>query len=341
MKWRLLMGAVALASAGWFGWWFIGSAAQERALESWFAERRAAGWQADYTALAVGGFPNRFDAEIAEPALADPRSGWAWSAPGFQILQQSWEPTFAILVFPPEQRVAAPGARATVRSDRMLASLRFAPGDGGPALVRAAMETDRLAIAADAGWTGGAERIAADVALSDPAFSPAHSYDVRLDASALRLPRPLLDRINPAGAAPERMEALRFDGRAAFEGPLDLAALEGAKPALIALSIRRAEAVWGGLELSFNGALRGDAEGFAEGRLDITAKNWREMLALAASSGAIPQGLADALETGLGFVAGLGGDGRTLTAPLTFDGGYAKLGPVPIGPAPRMGPAGS
>ena len=92
----------------------------------------------------------------------------------------------------------------------------------------------------------------------------------------------------------------------------------------------------GGLELSLEGALTADEEGLAEGELDLSATNWRDMLAAAVASGAVNRRLADALEAGLGFVAGLSGSDDRLDVSVTFAGGFARIGPVPIGPAPRM-----
>jgi Uncharacterized protein conserved in bacteria (DUF2125). len=59
------------------------------------------------------------------------------------------------------------------------------------------------------------------------------------------------------------------------------------------------------------------------------------MLRAAVRAGAIGADLADALEFGLGLLAGFSG-GDVLEAPITFSGGRARIGPVPIGPAPRI-----
>jgi hypothetical protein len=42
------------------------------------------------------------------------------------------------------------------------------------------------------------------------------------------------------------------------------------------------------------------------------------------------------VETGLTFVAGMTGGTDRLEAPLTFAGGRMALGPIPLGPAPRL-----
>ncbi len=111
MKWRILMGAVALAAAAWSGWWFVGRAAHETALRDWLAARRAAGWQAEAAGISTVGFPNRFDTTISGLSLADTANGWAWSAPFVKIVTLSYKPGQALVALPGEQVVAVPGAR--------------------------------------------------------------------------------------------------------------------------------------------------------------------------------------------------------------------------------------
>ena len=79
-----------------------------------------------------------------------------------------------------------------------------------------------------------------------------------------------------------------------------------------------------------------DAEGFAEGRLDLRARNWEEMLDVAEASGALDPTLAGAVRAGLGLIARLAGDRNALDVPLDFGDGTARLGPIPLGPAPRL-----
>lgn len=331
---RALIVLALVAAAGWFGWWFWASAQQEAALSGWLAERRAAGWQAEAGDLSVSGFPNRLDARLEDLKLADPASGWAWEAPWLDIYQLVYDPRRAIVHWPAEQQVAAPGARATVRSEVMRASAAFA--DAALSIERHSLEIVNAGVAADAGWTASVARYQHHLRRADPETSPAHGYAFKLDAERLRPPKFLTRMADPAGALPAYVAVLAAEGRVALDRPLDRYALEGAKPQVTALSLSTAEAVWGDLELSAKGSARADAAGYAEGEFDISARNWRRMIDMAVATGAIGGGFADTLKGALGFLARLGGDPDALEATLVLSGGFARLGPVPIGPAPRL-----
>lgn len=332
---KALLVVVLAAAAGWFAWWWIAAGMQERAIAGWLEERRAAGWQAEAADLRVAGFPNRLDATLTDIALADPVSGWAWTAPRFEIFQLVYDPSRVIVAWPEEQRVAAPGARATVRAETMRASAAFAD-DGPLAVERSSLEILRGAVAADAGWTAGVDRYVQHLRRAENARNPGQDYEFRVDAERLRPPDFVKRVVDPAGALPPAIGLVALEGRVALDRPLDLDALEGRKPQVAALSLKEARFEWGDLGLSVTGAAEADESGYAAGEFELSARNWEEMLDAAVATGAMTRTLADTLKTGLGFMARLDGDAKALTATLRFSGGYARLGPVPIGPAPRM-----
>lgn len=147
-KLKLLAGVLVLIMAGITAWWFIAASAEKAAITSWLENRRAAGWQAEAELIEVLGFPNRLDLKLTKPALADPVSGWAWSAPWFEVANVIYDPAFFIAIWPEEQQIAAPGERATLRSDVMEASLRTEAGSS-LALVRASVDIQKPGLKAD------------------------------------------------------------------------------------------------------------------------------------------------------------------------------------------------
>ncbi len=334
MKWRILFAAVALAAAGWSGWWFLGAAAHERALQGWLAERRAAGWQADVASLETAGFPNRFDTRLEGLALADPANGWAWEAPFLDILMLSWQPNAAIVALGPEQTLAFPGARARVRSESLRGSARLVPGLS-MALSRVSVEGEALSLDADAGWRAGVRRLEAHVRRAEAGQTPPNGYDVYLALEDILPPAFLRLRLDPTGTLPDRAQTARIDAQVALDRPLDRFALEQAPPQVTALSLKALEAQWGELALSASGQLRADARGYADGRIAVRARNWRRMLEAAVAGGALDPDLARLVEQGLGFLARLTG-GDAIEATLSFSGGTAWLGPVPLGRAPLL-----
>ncbi|MEX2518484.1 MAG: DUF2125 domain-containing protein [Paracoccaceae bacterium] len=333
LKFKLLAGLIVTVIVGAAVWWLLAARTQEAALETWLQQRRDAGWQAE-AEVSILGFPNRLDVTLTDPALADPVSGWAWSAPWLEIAQVIYDPTFFVATWPAEQRLAAPGARAILRTEKMEASLKTGTRANLP-LRRVSFDILNAALVADAGWTAGADRIGAHIREA-PDAGPENTYEFRGDILRLRLPDFIRAQLDPAGALPPAIETATFEGRAAFDQPLDRLAFEGPKPGMTALSLSEATAEWGALRLVVSGSMKADEKGYAEGKFDIEADNWRDMLDAAVAAGAMPSAFAETLKTGLGFVARLSGDGERLDVGLVFADGLARIGPIPVGRAPRL-----
>ena len=149
--------------------------------------------------------------------------------------------------------------------------------------------------------------------------------------------------ITPEGFEPTRLDGLqvaltRVEGaqyRVAFNA-WDISALEEGRPQPRLIKLHLAEAQWGDLQLEAAGELTVDRAGTPTGKLTIKARNWREIVALARATQAAPDVLLDQIEQALSLVAQLNGNAETLDIPLGFSNGFIKLGPVPIGAAPRL-----
>ncbi len=329
MGWRKSAGfAAALAAAlgvVWAAGWLWGAEAKRAALAEWLQKRRAEGWQAEAAAIAVTGFPWRFETRVDAPALADPAQGWAWRAPRLDIVAPLLAPGRATLRLPSEQTLAIPGARAVLRSDALRADLALKP-ERALRLETLTAGAESLALIGE-GWSLETGPAGLRISASDPATAPDDAYALAFSAEAAQI----------AGlAAPVALDALRLTARAAFDRPLDRRAVEGAPPQLRALSLGALEARWGAMALDASGSVRADARGYAEGRLDLRARGWRAMLRAAVEAGAIDRGLARALEAGLSLAAALSGGGNALEVPLRLEGGSAYVGPLRVGRAPRL-----
>ncbi len=79
-----------------------------------------------------------------------------------------------------------------------------------------------------------------------------------------------------------------------------------------------------------------DESGTGTGEIALAATNWRDILALAEASGALPDDRARLLRAALETLAALSGDPDQLDVTLRFSGGILLIGPVPIGVAPRF-----
>lgn len=331
---RLLVILVLSASGLWSGYWWVGSTAQKSALQSWLDERRAAGWAADGT-VSVTGFPNRFDAIVQNLTLADPNSEWAWAAPEFQILALSYKPNHIIAVWPGTQTIASPQEKIDITSEVMRGSVRFAPSTD-LALQETLNEMRAVTATSSLGWRATLAEGQLAIRRSEPGTAPDFGYDVYFHARNLGLPDPVKDALDPAGLLPATVANAELRLTPVFDDVWNLPAVEGRKPQLTTLNIGNAALAWGAMELGVKGRLDTDGDGFATGEINVIAKNWRDMLALATTAGMIPEGMGQSVERGLSVLAQTTGDTNLLDVTLSFRGGRIWLGPIPIGPAPRL-----
>lgn len=334
MKFKLLGIAMVLAVLVWFGWWWIAATTHQNGLERWLADRRDAGWQAETTDIAINGFPNRLDTTLTKPALADPASGWAWSAPFLVIYQVIYDPTHFIVIWPDSQEIAAPGASATLTSDVMQASVVVGTSSRME-VERASLEIRGAALDGVEEWRASATSWVQHLRRT-PDAGPDNAYEFRADGVGIALPAEWRRVVDPANTLPDAIESIVMEGRIAFDRPLDRFALEDRKPQISALTLKEGHANWGGLSLTVTGSVRADDQGYAEGEMTINARKWREMVDAAVGANMLSQSTGEAVKTGLGLIARLSGKKDEITAPLAFSDGVMRLGPIPIGSAPRM-----
>ena len=331
---RLLVSLVVFATLGWSGYWWAGSSAKDAALRGWLDGRAQAGWVADYKSLDVVGFPNRFDTTITDLHLADPRSGWAWSTPELYILGLSYQPNHIIVVWPETQTISSPRETISVLSNNIRSSVKFEPNTT-LALDQTIVEIDDLTMSSTKGWTSTLKH--AQFATKQSGTEDfAHVLD--FEATEVKPARIFKNIIDPSDLLPDVFDRLHIGATLAFDAPWDRLAVEGAKPLLTRLDLADLTATWGQLEFQAKGSVALDSLGYPTGKIRIRAQNWKKMLKVAVSSGAVPSELASTLETALGFIAKLSGNPDTIDAPLSFSKKTMFLGPIPIGPAPRFTP---
>lgn len=329
---RALLAVILVAAGLWAGYWVIGSRATLSAFETWFETRRAEGWVAETGALDVQGFPNRFDVAFRDLILADPATGLAWETPRFQIDALSYRPNHVIAIWPDEQLVATPQDKFRLESRDMRASLVIAP-DTALAPRRMTLTADYLRVTPEA-------RPEDTTALSTLSLAAERlegtAYRLGLRAEGLTLDAPSRARLDPEGRLPDRINGFTADVTATFDKPWDRTAIERARPQPTHLRVRLAEGRWGDLHLQAAGEVNVTPEGWPEGEITLKARNWREIVTILRSAGALPESMAGSVEQGLGIMARLAGNPDTLDIPLGFGSGRMWLGPVPLGPAPRL-----
>lgn len=328
---RKLLSFIIVLALAWAGYWFIGSTGHKTALTRWMDDRRAEGWQVDYSDHTVRGFPNRFDTTLTDLRLTDPETGISWQAPFFQVLSLSYKPNHLIAVWPNEQLIATPQGKLTLKTDDMRASLVVKPSTALE-LDRANVEMTGASVTSSEGWTASFDTLSAAIRNTP---ETAATYDAVIDIATLLPGERFRKIIDQGGTLPDQIEALRVDIQAALVSPLNRRALETRRPDVTALTVNDLRGTWGELDLRAKGQMTVQ-DTKPNGDLAITARNWRDMLALAVQAGAIDANAASAVELGLGFLANASGNANALDATLKFSNGTTFLGPLPIGPAPAI-----
>jgi hypothetical protein len=322
---RAMLGLVVLAFLGWSGWWWVASGAAQRGTETMLATLQAQGWQAGHDGLAVAGYPNRIDLTATAPHLATANGQWGWSAPFVQAFALSYKPWHLIAAFAPDQHLRSPAGDWTLQADRMQASLVLVPG-ADLALDRFQLSTAALAL--QGAVSAGADSLSL---ATRPTAGQALAHDIGLDIRNITVD-PRLMAVLPPGLLPDRAAVLRVDAIAAFAAPLDRHA-GTTLPPLTRLTLREVRGEWGPIRAHVSGQLAPDARGFAQGQLDLRLEGAAAALDLAIALGWVAP---EARATWAGMLAGLAPGGAALNLPLRLAGGRITLGPLPLGPAPRL-----
>lgn len=323
---RYLLWLVLVLGLLWGGYWFVGSRAVAQGARDWFAAQKARGLVAENSGISVAGFADRFDLTVSDVHLADPASGWGWQAPFAQVLSMTWKPWHLIAALPHDQEITVPGGqKVALGSSRLMASLLVSPTPALP-LNRAVIEGEGLKLASDAGWTLTVDKT---VLAAEHLDSPANSVRLGADLTRVTLPASLAV---PAELGPV-LASLHLDAAVTLNQPIDR---NLDRPEVQDVTLTLAQAVWGPLQLSASGHVAPDADGLAEGKIDLDLKGWQSLPDLAVALGLVPAENKVTLQRVLEFLAKTGPDPEVLHLPVTFKSGAMALGPVQIGPAPRL-----
>ncbi len=84
-------GGIAVAVAGYTGYWFIAAGEIEGRIDAWAEQQRAQGLEIESGGTDVAGFPFRFEVSLREPRIRDTRNGWRWSAGGLRAEALAWD----------------------------------------------------------------------------------------------------------------------------------------------------------------------------------------------------------------------------------------------------------
>ena len=324
---RLTLIVIILAGI-YSAYWFIGASATERAASAQLGELNTAGWNVEYSDLSTIGFPSRFDTSLTDFHLESPDRRTVWDVPFVQALSLSYKPNEVILALPDQQTLTRDGMPLGITSSGLLASLALAPT---PALglVNLTAETGPLTMRGSKSIVFSVTKGIAALRLAGPAEN---QYDAYLDLDGFTLPDNLRNILDPNGKLPASFAQITMDSSMIFDNPIDRSAFTS-QPRPTQITLNGMIVTWGALQLRGKGDVTVDILGIPTGRITISAQNWHDMIGMAASAGLLDQEIANTVQN-MGSL--LAGGSAELSVPITFQNGLMSLGPIPLGPTPRL-----
>jgi hypothetical protein len=330
---RKLIAILVVLSVAWAGYWFVGSSAVQRGVETWFAEQQTRGVTAEKSTLTVRGFPNRFDVTIEDLKIADPRSGIGWEAPFAQIFALSYKPWHVIAAFPNSQVVRTSSEEILITSEKMQASARARPEYLLP-LEEIRLDSTALEASSSLGWKIGAARVFFSIS-ADPANTKA--YDIGLDIADAAPDPAIIAALDGVQGLSPAIEMIAIKLNARLSAPIDRT-IDAALPKLTGLEVKETQVRWGEMSLTAKGLIEPGPDGIAKGRVEFEVTNWKPLIPLMVAAGAVKPEVAPTVENLLLAMANEGGNPDQLKFPLVMEDGRMSLGPLPLGPAPSFLP---
>jgi hypothetical protein len=320
----LLIGIV-----GWSGFWFWARGEAQVRIDAAAADLQRAGYAVAWTTRTLGGYPFRMDVTFTDFSIRDP-SGWALTTPRLEGEAFMHAPGHWMIATPQGLTFVRPiGGAVHVTATNLRASLnnldkrppsfsfqavkpRFQPAAGAQPFALSSADLVEFHLRPGPDDEGGV-------------FMEVKNGKARLSG--------LLGRI--AGDKPVSFTwNSTLSKMSAFEGPTWPEAVRRWTAAGGRMNVREAGLTAGeALVGAKAGALTVGSDGRLNGALEVTLRQAPRALSVMGEAGAIPQPNAEAARA---VTQARQGAGETATATITFQAGQTTLGPVAIGPAPKV-----
>jgi hypothetical protein len=318
-----------IAILAWTVVWFWARNQTQVRMDAAVADLKQAGYAVTWSQRTLGGYPFRMDVTLTDVSARDP-SGWALQAPRLEGEAFMYALGHWLVAAPQGLTFVRPvGGPVAVKGDLIRASLShldkrppsfsfegvklsFAPGPGAQPFALATADRVEFHLRAGPDDEGG---VFAEV------------------KNGRAVAATLLGRI--AGDRPVSMAwNSTLSKMSAFEGATWPEAVRNWAAAGGRMNVRNAGVTAGEAALgATSGSLGVGSDGRLNGALDVTLRQAPRALAIMGETGAIPQPNAAAA---LVVAQARQGAGQEARAVLTFQAGRTTLGPVSVGPAPKV-----
>lgn len=325
---RRLIWLLTVVALLWCGWWWGATTTLTRQ-----AAELLDGSGVRFGDLTASGFPLTLGFEARDVEVQDPARGVSLRADWVQASAPSHWPGH-LTVRLPDSPIAldTPFGALSLHLDDAVGQLMLRPG--------LMLEFDAARVttagwqinAAQGNWAVGQNLL---VSVERPEGAQAR-YDIELRGDGLEPGDLLRAALDIPTAWPRRFEALAAAITVSLSAPLDRSHLEAPMPDLRALNIRALDVQWGALRAQAEGTLSFETDGVPEGALSFVIANWRAAMAQAVRSGLITAEQSGQALLLLNALANMSGTPDDLDLTLRFETGQMFLGPIALGPAPRL-----
>jgi hypothetical protein len=321
----------AVLIVGWSGAWFYLRNEAATRIDKTAADLRAAGYDVAWTERHIGGFPFRLNVDFVEARIREP-SGWGLEIPRLETQAPAYAPTNWLAAAPQGLTFVRPqGGPVNVKGDVIRASLTH-PGEAPPHI---SLEGTNLTFAPAAG--------AQPFALTAAKLVELHlRASTRPDEAILRF-RVEEGKARLAGVFARiagdkaismiwESELTRIAGFGGADWPSAVRAWsdKGGTIKVLQAGVTAGEAVLG---VQPGGELTVGRDGRLRGSLATNLRQAPEALNAMGQGGVIAQDRATAAAA---VAQAREESGDLAKATVTFEAGQTTLGPVAIGPAPKV-----
>jgi hypothetical protein len=317
------------AIAAWTAFWLWTRGQLETRMDAEASALGRAGYHVSWRRREIGGYPFRIDVTLTDASLREP-SGWGLEAPVLEAEAFAYAPGHWMFAAPRGLTFVRPVAGAVVVAGKTLRAslgkldqrppafdfqgeaLSFRPAAGAEPFALTAADLVELHLRAGPDDQGGV-------------FAQVTNGHARLAG--------LFGRI--AGEKPISITWNSTLSRmSAFTGQDWADAVRRWSDAGGLMTVRAGSQLVAGdaLVQTQSGTLGADRDGRLSGGLDVTLRQAPRALGAMAASGVLPSAAADAASA----VAQARQEGETAHAVIHFQAGQTTLGPVALGPAPRV-----
>ncbi|WP_374575934.1 DUF2125 domain-containing protein [Phenylobacterium sp.] len=320
----LLIGAVA-----WSGFWIWARNRMLSAMDGQADALRQAGYEVSWKSRKLYGYPFRLDVELTDARLRDP-SGWGVSSPRFEAESYLYAPGHWVMATPEGFSLLRPSGGAVVVTGQLLHASLVGQDQSMPRFV---FQGTKVAFAPAAGAAPFALASAELAALRViPGPDDQGAAQLRVEGGKARAGTVLGDLAGDKAVAVDWDSILsKMSG---FDGADWASAVRAWSRAGGRATVRQAGITAGDTALNVRaGRLAAGADGRLTGDLSLELRGAGAAVAALARRGLISQETA---ESAGAVVAARQGAGDSAQVDLVFQAGRTTLGPVSLGPAPKL-----